>query len=72
MGVKRKKKRNRTLNANVKHIYAPHCNLGYLNFDKTGNFITIPEHYVKFTEGFKEDDMDEEGVKLVRELHNPK
>lgn len=53
--LKRRKRKRRTLNTNNKLIYAPHCNLGYLNFDKTGNFITIPEHYVKFTEGFRED-----------------
>lgn len=25
-------------------------NLGFLNFDKTGGFVTIPLDYVKFTQ----------------------
>lgn len=30
-------------------LYAPQCHLGFLNFDKSGGFITIPDQYVMFT-----------------------
>lgn len=43
-------------------------NLGFLNFDKSGGFVTIPLEYVKFTQEASQEEAEEEGVKLVREL----
>lgn len=39
---KPKKRKNRTLKSNERLIHAPMSNLGFLNFDKTGGFVTIP------------------------------
>jgi hypothetical protein len=41
-------------------IYAPHCNLGFLNYDKSGGFITIPDNYVMFTKREKAEILEEE------------
>jgi|JI61114C2RNA_FD_contig_31_7469913_length_638_multi_3_in_0_out_0_1 hypothetical protein len=45
-------------------------NLGFLNFDKSGGFVTIPLEYVKFTHEPTLEEEEEEGVKLVRELQS--
>ena len=50
-------------------IYAPQCNLGFLNYDKSGGFITIPDDYVMFTKRDKMEfaENDEEKVWLIFE-----
>jgi len=37
-------KKMRTLKDKEKVIYAPFCNLGALNFEKTTGYITIPDN----------------------------
>lgn len=46
-GKKQRKKRN--LKQTERIIYAPFSNLGFLNFDKSGGYITIPDNHVVFT-----------------------
>jgi len=60
-------------------LYAPQCHLGFLNFDKSGGFITIPDQYVMFTKrekaelnGDEIEEPVEEGVQMVRELQEVK
>ena len=40
----------RTLKKKDKVIYAPMTNLGFMNFESTGGFITIPDKNVVFTD----------------------
>lgn len=42
-------KKMRTLKDKEKVIYAPFCNLGALNFEKTTGYITIPDSQVIYT-----------------------
>lgn len=62
-------------------MYAPHCSLGFMNYDKSGEFISIPDNYVVYTKKDKAEPVDaseneeepsnqelEEGVKMVRDL----
>lgn len=44
-----KKKKLRTLTQKERIIYAPNSNLGFLNYEKTGGYITIPDEYVLYT-----------------------
>jgi hypothetical protein len=37
------KKKNRTLKDKEKVLYAPFCNIGAMNFEKTTGYITIPD-----------------------------
>jgi len=68
------KKKKRSLKQKEKVIYAPNSNLGFINFDTAGGYITIPDKHVVFTrrdgEGDDEDDMDQTGTKLVRDLQD--
>ena len=52
-GKKRKKtnrNRMRKLKNSEKTIFAPQCNLGMYMFDESGDYVTIPEKHVVFTE----------------------
>lgn len=40
----------RTLKKKEKIIYAPMTNLGFMNFEATGGFITLKEQNVVFTD----------------------
>jgi ribosome biogenesis protein BMS1 len=44
-----KKQRKRNLKDKEKVIYAPFCNIGAMNFEKTTGYITIPDKYVVYT-----------------------
>ena len=69
----------RTLKLNEKVIYAPMCELGFINFEKTGNYITIPDEYVLFSKAdqivnlSKKNDIEIEevdGIKMVKNLQS--
>lgn len=83
----KKKKQKRTLKQSEKIVYAPFCNLGFLNYEKSGGYITIPDEHVVFTKKSKQDLYDDEGnvieqideedeldegVKMVRDLQDMK
>ena len=55
-----KKKGGRTLKDKEKVLYAPFCNIGAMNFEKTTGYITIPDQYVVYTK-LNEDNADQEG-----------
>lgn len=58
--IKKKPKKKRTLKQNERIIYAPHTNLGFLNYEKSGGYITIPEEnvvYTKFEKPAKREDL---------------
>lgn len=71
---KKKANRSRTLELNQRVLYAPQSNVGVLAFDETGGYITIPDKFVIFTKKEGEDDphANNEGVKMMRELHQAK
>lgn len=54
-------------------MYAPFCNIGAMNFEKTTGYITIPDKYVVYTklnedgdqEGGVDPALGNEGQKLV-------
>lgn len=54
-------------------LYAPFCNIGAMNFEKTTGYITIPDQYVVYTklnedgdqEGGVDPALGNEGQKLV-------
>lgn len=52
-------KKLRTLKQKERVIYAPHCNLGFLNFEKSGGYISIPDDYVVFSKKDRPDVMME-------------
>lgn len=67
----KKNRRNRTLKKREKLIFAPQSNLGLNMFDESGDYVTIPDKYVVFTqkEGQDEEIENHEGVKIMREMH---
>ena len=69
--VVKKSRRNRTLKKREKLIFAPQSNLGLNMFDESGDYVTIPDKYVVFTqkEGQDEEIKNHEGVKIMREMH---
>jgi len=58
--LKPKKKKKRTLKQDERLIYAPQSNLGFLNYEQTSGYITIPDRHVIFTE-IEEEKVDEFG-----------
>lgn len=48
-------------------MYAPFCNLGFLNYEKSGGYITIPDEHVIFTKKDKQDVYDENGEAIIDE-----
>lgn len=71
---KKKANRSRTLELNQRLLYAPQSNVGVLAFDETGGYVTIPDKFVIFTKKDGEDELhtQNEGVKMMRELHQAK
>lgn len=82
-GLVKKAKKKRSLKQNERLIYAPQSNLGFLNYEQSSGYITIPDKHVIFTrieeETFDEDGnpikvtMNEdtgEGVEMVRKLQD--
>ncbi|EGR32753.1 hypothetical protein IMG5_071660 [Ichthyophthirius multifiliis] len=59
---KKKKKRKRTLKQQEKIVYAPFSNLGFLNYEKSGGYITIPDEHVVFTKKQKKEQFDQENI----------
>ena len=55
-----KKKGSRTLKDKERVLYAPFCNIGSMNFEKTTGYITIPDQYVVYTK-LNEDNLDQDG-----------
>jgi hypothetical protein len=49
LSTKKKTKRLRNLKEKDRVLYAPHTNLGFLNYEKSGGFITIPDNAVVFS-----------------------
>ncbi|EAS05797.2 elongation factor Tu GTP-binding domain protein (macronuclear) [Tetrahymena thermophila SB210] len=82
----KKIKQKRTLKQSEKIVYAPFSNLGFLNYEKSGGYITIPDEHVVFTKKNQQDVYDDngelieqqededlgEGVKMVRDLQDMK
>lgn len=66
----RESRRKRTLKKEERVVYAPHMDLGFLNFDKSGTFVTIPDSQVVFTRRDQEPEhlLQSEGVRMVRAL----
>lgn len=56
----KQQKKMRNLKANERTIYAPYCNLGFLNFEKSGGYISIPDDYVVFSKKDRPDVMMED------------
>lgn len=71
---KKKAGRSRTLELNQRLLYAPQSNVGVLAFDETGGYVTIPDKFIIFTKKDGEDELhsQNEGVKMMRELHQTK
>lgn len=55
-----KSQKHRTLKQKERIVYAPFSNLGFLNYEKTGGYINIPDKYVFYTRKDKIDKFDEE------------
>ena len=72
--VEKNGKKKRTLKQKDKNIYAPYCNVNSLEYDRNSGYINIPEKYVTFTKGVKENEylVNDEGVKMVRQLQDVK
>jgi ribosome biogenesis protein BMS1 len=72
--VEIKGKKKRTLKQKEKTLYAPYCNVNSLEYDRNSGYINIPDRFVTFTKGIKEDSniQLDEGVRMVRELQNIK
>jgi len=66
---KQKKKKKRTLKQTERIIYAPNSNLGYLNYEKSGGYITIPDKHVIFTKLDKPQGGTEKGEENEGEVH---
>jgi len=66
VGPQKKKSKKRNLKQNERVIYAPQSNLGFLNYEQTSGYITIPDKHVIFTE-IEEEKVDEHGnrVKVI-------
>ena len=62
--IKKKKKKKRSLRQTERIIYAPQSNLGFLNYDKSSGYITIPDNHVMFTR-IEEEKIDEHGNKTM-------
>jgi ribosome biogenesis protein BMS1 len=62
-GNTKKKRKKRTLKQNERIIYAPHSNLGFLNYEQSSGYITIPDNHVLFTR-VEEEQVDEFGNKI--------
>ena len=60
VGPQRRKSKKRNLKQNERIIYAPQSNLGFLNYEQTSGYITIPDKHVIFTE-IEEEKVDEFG-----------
>lgn len=63
----KKKKKRRTLKQNERIIYAPGSNLGFLNYEQSSGYITIPDNHVIFTR-IEEEQVDEFGNKIKVEI----
>ena len=72
--VEIKGKKKRTLKQKEITLYAPYCNVNSLEYDRNAGYINIPDRFVTFTKGIKEDSnvQLDEGVRMVRELQNIK
>ena len=70
--VEKNGKKKRTLKQKDKNLYAPYCNVNSLEYDRNSGYINIPEKYITFTKGVKENEDlgNDEGVKMVRELQD--
>lgn len=57
----------RNLKDKEKVLYAPFCNVGALNFEKSTGYITIPDNQVVYTRTNDETDFSKgnEGQKMV-------
>lgn len=66
------KAKRRSLRKIEKAIYAPQSDLGLMMFDESGDYVHIPDKHIVFTKREGQDDEIEnnEGVKMIRELHN--
>lgn len=62
----KKSKKKRSLKQNERLIYAPQSNLGFLNYEQTSGYITIPDKHIIFTRR-EEETVDENGniVKVI-------
>lgn len=67
-GPQRRRSKKRNLKQNERVIYAPQSNLGFLNYEQTSGYITIPDKHVLFTE-IEEERVDEHGNR-VKEVLN--
>ena len=59
-GPVKKAKKKRSLKQNERLIYAPQSNLGFLNYEQSSGYITIPDKHVIFTR-IEEEQVDEYG-----------
>ena len=59
----KKPKKKRNLKQNERLIYAPQSNLGFLNYEQTSGYITIPDEHVIFTR-LEEEQMDKFGNRV--------
>lgn len=66
-GPVKKAKKKRSLKQNERLIYAPQSNLGFLNYEQTSGYITIPDKHVIFTR-IEEETVDEEGNPITVSL----
>lgn len=66
------KEKRRSLKKIEKAIYAPQSDLGLMIFDESGDYVNIPDKHVVFTkrDGQNQAIEDNEGVKMIRELHH--
>jgi ribosome biogenesis protein BMS1 len=83
--LRRSSKKKRNLKQNEKIIYAPMSNLGFLNYEQSSGYITIPDKHVMFTR-VEEEQVDEfgnkikvtinedagEGIEMVRKMQDMK
>ena len=59
----KKPRKKRNLKQNERLIYAPQSTLGFLNYEQTSGYITIPDQHVIFTR-LEEEQMDEFGNRV--------
>jgi len=67
-----KGKKKKTLKQQEKFLYAPYCNINYLEYDNNIGYINIPDRFVSFTKGVGESSLlaKDEGVQMVRNLQD--
>jgi len=65
-------KKKKTLKQQEKFLYAPYCNINYLEYDNNIGYINIPDRFVSFTKGIGESALlaKDEGVQMVRNLQD--